>query len=450
MTQDETASRPSVPGAEQVPLAAAPAQAPARQRLISKNWRTRATVLRHHNFRIFYIGYSTSQLGSFMSYVAIAFAVLDSGGGAAAVGYVAAARIIPRVVFILGGGVLADKIGRRTVMLGADSLRGCAQAALAVTLFLGRPELWIFLVLAVLLGTGEAFFRPAFGAITVELVPEDDLVSANALVSFGAAAAGIAGPVLAGIIVAAAGPATVIAVDAGTYGVSLIALTLLRLPDTPPPPSQPLSRYLLAAWHEVSSRSWLWATTLQFALFNLITWGPFLVLGPVLADRYLGGASSWGVIQAAEGVGAIIGGIAVMQRKPERPLVVATIATFGYPLPCLMLALRAPTALVATGALCAGLGETVFITFWMTTLQRQIPRAALARVSSITTFCAVGVGALGLVFAGPAASLVGATHLLGISAAWAVLSTLAVLVLPAVRHVSWAPEPAEEQVPDSA
>jgi predicted MFS family arabinose efflux permease len=394
-------------------------------------------VLRERNFRRFYVGYVTSLLGTAMSSVAVAFAVLGSGGSAADLGYVFAARIVPQVIFILGGGVLADRLGRRPVMLGADALCGCAQATLAAGLFLGTPQLWLFMLVAALVGTGDAFFGPALSALTVEIAPREELVSANALQGFANSATHIAGPALAGVLVAVTGPAPVIAVDAASYWVSVLALGLLRLPGDRFKPPQSIIRDVRDGWWEFASRPWLWVITVQFALFNLITWAPYLVLGPVLAHDYLGGARAWGIIMAASGVGSMVGGLAALGRRPRRPLVTATLATFGYPVPCLMLALHAPTGAVAGGAFAAGLGGTLFLTFCLTAQQQQVPEAALARADSFITFGAFGMGAVGLAVAGPVAEAVGAGHVLGFGAAWTTLSSAVVLALPAVRSITW-------------
>jgi MFS family permease len=298
--------------------------------------------LRERNFRRFYAGYVTSLLGTSMSGLATVFAVLGSGRTASDLGYVAAARIVPQVVFVLAGGVLADRLGRRPVMLCADALRCCAQAGLAAALFLGRPQIWLFMLLAALVGTGEALFGPALDALTVQIAPGDALVSANALAGAATSATSIAGPALAGILVALTGPALVIAVDAASYGASMLALIMLRLPGSRPAPARPLRHDLGEGWRQFAGRAWLWLTTVQFALFNLITWAPYLVLGPVLARDYLGGARAWGFIQAASGGGALLAGLGLLGRKPRRPMLAATLGTFGYPVPCLLLALRAP------------------------------------------------------------------------------------------------------------
>jgi hypothetical protein len=146
---------------------------------------------------------------------------------------------------------------------------------------------------------------------------------------------------------------------------------------------------------------------------------------------------AWGIIQAASGAGALLAGLGLLGRKPRRPMLAATLGTFGYPVPCLLLALRAPGPAVAGGAFVAGAGGAVFLTFCLTTMQQQVPADSLARVSSFVTFGAFGLGAAGLALAGPAAQVAGITRVLGAGAAWAVLSSAVVLALPPTRQVRW-------------
>jgi hypothetical protein len=155
------------------------------------------------------------------------------------------------------------------------------------------------------------------------------------------------------------------------------------------------------------------------------------VLGPVLARAYLGGARAWGVILACYGCGAIAGGLLALGRRPARPLLIATLATFGYSLPPLALALRLPVAAVASAALLAGLGSALGGALSTTVEQQKIPAGALSRVGA---FNAVGAYAFGPVAFIAAA---GARAVLGFGAAWSVLCTLAVLAVPAIRRLSW-------------
>jgi MFS family permease len=403
----------------------------------------RAGVLRERNFRRFYAGYVTSLLGSSMSTVAIAFAVLDSGGRATGLGFVFTAGVVSQVVMLPFAGAVADRLGRRRIMLSADVLRCAAQASLAAALYAGRPPLWLFVLLAWLEGTGEAFFSPALDALTVEISPADQLGNANALYGLATSAARIAGPALGGVLVAVAGPALVVAADAASFAASVLALGLLRMPAAAGAagiarrPRRGLLGDMAEGWADFRSRTWLWLITAQFAFFNLITWAPWMLLGPVMGRAYLGGAAVWGAIMAVQGAGAIVAGLGSLGRRPGRPLVIATVGTFCYALPDIPMALHASAPWVAAAAFGCGAGAALSNTFFGTTMQQQVPPAMLARVSSLSMFPAYGVGVIGYAIDGPLAGLLGTSVVFGVGAAYGLLSSAVVLALPAVRAVRW-------------
>ncbi len=398
--------------------------------------------LTERNFRVFYAGYSTSLLGSAMSAIGLTFAVLDSGGSPADLGYVFAASVVPQVLVMLGGGVLADRIGRRPVMLLTDSARLLVQGTLAGALFAGRPPLWLFIALSALLGTGEGIFNPALGGLRAELAPRDKLPDANALLSVAQSAATVAGPAIAGILIALTSPAVVIALDAASFGVSVLCLALLAVPPARPAAQSPW-RDLTDGWAEFRAQTWLWLTTVQFALFNLVTWAPYLLLGPILARQYLGGAGAWGVIVAGYAAGSVLVGLFLVGCRPRRPLVVAVVGTFGYALPCLLLALHAPLFPVAAAAFAAGSGSAVFGTNWSTVMQQRIAPEMLGRVTAFTLTGAYALGSLGYAVIGSVAGIVGPARLLGFAAAYAVLSSTVVLATPAIRSVRWQDRPGQ-------
>jgi len=407
-----------------------------------RGWlRRRAGVLAVPDFRRFYAGYVTSLFGSSMSTVAIAWAVLDSGASATGLGYVFAASVVPQVLLLAIAGAVADRLGRRRVMLAADALRCAAQASLAAAVFAGRPPLWVFVLLAWLQGTGEAFFNPALDGLTVEMAPRDQLGNANALYGLATSATRIAGPALGGLLVALAGPAVVVAADAASYAVSVLALSLLRGPGPitggNSPARQTLWRDMAEGWADFRSRTWLWVVTVQFAFFNLITWAPWMLLGPVMGRAYLGGAAGWGAIMAVQGAGAIVAGMLSLGRRPRRPMTVATIGTFCYALPDIPMALHASAGWVATAAFSCGAGSALFATFFGTAMQQQVPPELLARVGSLTVFPAYGVGVIGYAIDGPLAAAFGPAAVFGVGAAYGLLSSAAVLTLRSVRAVSW-------------
>ncbi len=378
-----------------------------------------------------------------MSSIALTFAVLDAGHTAADLGFVFAAAVVPQVLVMLGGGVLADRLGRRPVMLVTDASRLAVQGTLAGALFLGSPPVWLFVLLSALLAVGEGFFNPALGGLRAEIAPPGLMPAANALLGVAQSAAAVLGPALAGGLVALTNPAVVIALDAGSYGVSVLALARLTIRPAGLPAQSPW-RDLTESWAEFRAQTWLWLTTLQFAFFNLFTWAPYLLLGPILARDYLGGASAWGVVSAAYAGGAVLGGVVMVGRRPRRPLAVAVIGTFGFPVPCLLLALHAPVLAVAAGALVAGCGSSVFGTLQATVQQQRVPARMLSRVTAIELTGSFALGSLGYAVIGSIAGVLGPTRLLAFAAGYATLSSCAVLAAPAIRSVRWqdaAPSP---------
>jgi MFS family permease len=411
--------------------------------------RGRMALFAERDFRIFYIGYATSLLGSAMAPIAITFGFLAQHDSPADLGYVLAAGVVPQVLFMVGGGVLADRLGRRKVMLSADSGRMVVQAVLATLLFAGPVPVWAFVVIAALRGTGEAFFSPALGGLRAEIAPRERLHDANALLGVVQSAAMVIGPALAGTLIVVLNPAAVIAVDAGSYAVSVLALSLLHL-QAMARPARTAWGDLAEGWAEFRRHAWIWLTTVQWGLLNLLTYAPYLLLGPIMARLYLGGSKAWGFVLAAQAAGAVLTGLALVGRKVSRPLQLSVIGTVAVPLPCLLLALRAPAFAVAAGAFTAGAGITMSGTFWATAMQQRVPAALYARMTAFNMTGAFALGSAGLAFVGPVAEAVGFTHLLGFAAAWGLASGLLVCCLPFVRRVRWQDEPAGSAEPAPA
>jgi len=394
----------------------------------------RLRALRHSRFLRFLLGQTASLLGSGMNTIGTTFAVLRMpGGGTDAVGLVMAVRILAILAVLLLGGVLTDRLGARSVMLTADLLRFAAQGALAALLLTGTARIWEVAALAVLLGIGEGGFGPGLSALVPGLVPAQDLTDANALLQTAKAVASIAGPGLAGLILAVSGAGSVVAIDAASYGVSVLALAGLHLAQ-PTTPRRGLLSDLGHGWSEFTSRTWLWVSTVHLALFNFLLWAPFLVLGPALAQQRLGGASSWGVVLALYGTGSIGGGLALLGRSPRRALAWSMAASACWVLPAAALAARMPLAWVAAAALPAGVGAAVCSTLLSAVTQREIPAEVRGRTSAFSGLGAFALGPLGLALAGPVAGAAGADHLLAFGVMWQLAAVAVVLAVPSVRR----------------
>ncbi len=396
----------------------------------------RLAVLAEPGFRRFFLGYAISLLGSSMAAVATAFAVLDSGGDGTALGGVMAARILPVVLVLTAGGIVTDRLGARSVLLASDVLRCATQAGFAVVLLLPDPPVWAMAALVAVWGLGEGLFMPGLGALTPALVRDPArLGDANALLGLARSVTSVAGPSAAGFVTAFWSAGTVLGLDAASYGVGALALFLLRIPRPSPvaAASASVRAELRHGWTEFCSRSWLWITTLQMGLFNLLVWAPFLVLGPLTAHRRLGGAWAWGVIMGIYGAGAVVGGLLMLGRRPSRPLVVASVAALGWALPSGALALGAHVTVTACAAGLAGVGSAVTSTLYASTNQQHIPPEALGRVTSLSALGAFVLGPLGLAAAGPVAAQTGVATVLAFGLVWQLAAGALVLTLPAIR-----------------
>jgi predicted MFS family arabinose efflux permease len=396
-------------------------------------------VLAERNFRLFIAGYATSLIGAAMVPVALTFAVLQEGHSAADVGYVLAAEAVPLVGLVLIGGVIADRLSRRTVMIGSDVVRCVSELLLAALLLTGSPPLWVFLVLAGVLGAGQAFFNPALTGLLRLVSSPGRLQDANALSGVATSTAQIVGPAVAGVIVATGGAGWAIAIDGITYAVSAACLALVHIPARVAHDGDSFAGQLRAGWAEFRSRGWLWVTVAQFSLFNVFTFAPFMVLGAVIADRALGGAAAWGVILAAQGAGSIIGGLAVLRVRPRRPLVAATLGMACFSGPVALLAARAPVAAIAAAAAVSGAGLAVCDALWSTALQQHVPAPVLSRVSAYDWLGSIAFVPLGYALAGPLAGAVGISATLWLGAGWAVIGGAAALAFRSVRQLGASP-----------
>lgn len=344
-----------------------------------------------------------------------------------------AAIWLPQIVFVLAGGIVGDRLPRNVVMVATDVLMFLVQGAVAVLLLTGTAELWQLVVTQLLRGVGQAFFFPASTGLVPQVVSAPRLQQANALLRLSLSGTSIVGAAAGGVAVAAFGSGWAIAFDAATYLASALVLSRLRLPPTARLESPDFLRELREGWREFASRTWLWAIVVQFTFVNGLGHGAFVVLGPIVADRALGGAASWGLILAAEAAGLVAGGLLMLRFRPERMLLVATVAIFLAVPQYLLLAEAAPVLLIAASAFVTGIAIECFGVLWETSLQQEIPRDRLSRVSSYDALGSFVFIPVGMTIAGPLSSVLGIDGTLYLAAAAVALPTLAVLAVSDVR-----------------
>lgn len=395
-------------------------------------------LLREPNYRRLFWGQTISLVGDGIGPIAIAFAVLDLTGSASDLGIVLAARGVVVTALVLVGGVFADRLSPRVAMLRADFTRMLVMAAVAALLISGAAEIWQLAILYGLEGAASAFFDPAASAIVPQVVEPHDLQPANGLLSISKSAGQVAGPALAGILLAVATPGWAIAVDAASFGLSAAFLLALRVPRRVPAALPNFLSDLRHGWSEFSSRTWLVVMVGSAAIGNMVFWPAFQVLGPAIANDRLGGSSAYALIAAALGVGAVIGGLVSFGLRPKRPLLLSEGLLALY-LPLLLFAAPAPTVAIAAGALVAGATLSVAGIFWQTATAQHVPAAVLARVYSYDAFGSLALEPLGLALIGPIAAGVGITTTLWVAAGVLVLCQVAIVATPSVRRLEARP-----------
>jgi MFS family permease len=398
--------------------------------------RVRAGPLGRREFRFLFLGRTTSFVGNAFANVALAFAVLDLTGSKADLGFVLAARTIPQVLFLLVGGIWADRLPRHRVMVFSNVVSGLSQGVIAVLLLTGEAEIWQLAALGAINGLSAAFFFPAATGIVPQTVPQRLLQPANAILRLGQNASWIGGAAFGGLVVAATSPGVGIAVDAASFFAAAFFLALIHLPSTLKMEASHFFAELRDGWREFSTRTWLWVIVLQFGFVNAVGLGVELVLGPAIAKEHLGGAAAWGLILTAQSIGLIVGGVLLLRFRPHRLLLTATIGVL-LTMPFLLgLAGPMPVVVLLGLAALAGIGIETFGILWDTTMQQEIPQEKLSRVYSYDALGSWVLIPLGLAVAGPVAELVGTRETIVGAVAISLTATLAVLFVPDVRTIS--------------
>lgn len=384
--------------------------------------------LAEREFRLLFVGRLVSFLGSAIAPVALAFAVLDDlDGSATELSLVLAATWGPQIIFILVGGVVADRLPRHLVLVGSNAVSGLAQAAVAILLLTGQAEIWHLVVTQLVRGLSQSFFFPASTGIVPQTVSESRLQQANVLLRMSTNGAFIVGAGVGGIAVASVGSGWAIAFDAGTYFASALLLLAMRISGNIPT-GQSFLHYLSEGWREFRTREWLWVIVVVFMFGNMISSGSMNVIGPAVAERSLGGADSWGFILACQSVGLVVGGLIAFRWRPRRLLLAAQSAILLYVFFFLGLALELPVVAIAAGTLLAGVGIEPFGVYWDTALQQHIPRHALSRVSSYDALGSFVAIPIGLTIAGVLYDAVGGSVVLwGGAAAYLVIAAAGLL-----------------------
>jgi MFS family permease len=390
-------------------------------------------ALRDRNFRLLFAGRSISYIGTYLAPIAVAFAVLDLGGSATEVGLSFAAWTLAQVAMLAFGGVLGDRLPRRTVMIAGDSASFVVRAAMGLLLVTHHAQIWQLIVLQGFGGASVAFYNPAFYGIVREIVPPDNLQQANGYLAIARFASFPLGAAIGGTIVATVGSGAALLFDGGTYAASALLLSRVRVTSLVQPAGGFIEG-LRDGWSAFVEHAWVPILTVWIALYFMITYAPFFVLGPVVADQSMRGASSWAAVVTGEGIGSLLGGLAGIRFKTRRPLVTVSFLFFFTAIQNLLLAFKPDVVLLAPAALLAGFAFSLGAVVWDTAIQRTIAPDKLSRVAAYGWMGAMVFLPAGYALAGPISAVIGVKADLIIAAGWVIVSTLFVIRLRSVRE----------------
>src|SRR5680860_1119308 len=284
------------------------------------SWREAAAPLRERNFAWYFASRFTNTLGSMMAGIALTFAVLDLTDSVSALGMVLAAHTIPMVLFLLFGGVIADRFPRTLVLQLSNLSSALVQGIVAYLVISGTAELWMLIALEAVHGTVSAISFPAMASMVPQLVPRDQLQRANALLSLSRGSLTIIGPTLGALLVVTAGSGWALAVDAATWLLAAILLLAVAVPEKAREGERAGTiAELRDGWKFFIGTTWLWVVVLAFGFLNAIHAGAWFTLGPALANETIG-KQGWGFVLSAESVGLLLMTAILLWVPLKRPL----------------------------------------------------------------------------------------------------------------------------------
>ncbi|MEV7520115.1 MFS transporter [Streptomyces sp. NPDC091371] len=384
------------------------------------------------NFTLYFTARTMSVVGDTMIPVAMAVAMLSLGYGVSGVGFALGAWMGAFALFVVFGGVFADRFHPRPQMIGADTVRCLLQTGLAAFLWLGHPPLWFIIGGAVLGGIATAMFQPGVNSLVPQVAADPQ--QANGVLRVSEGVATMAGPALAGTLVAVTSAATVFAVDAATFAVSAICLLALRLPRFDVDRSASTLANLRTGWAEFRSRSWMWGVILIWWVLGVCVWGPVTPLGAVSVMEAHGKAA-FGYAESAFGAGCVLGGLIAMRIRPSRPLFAGGLAMFLFPLMPLAASLVPGLPVLLLGYGLSGTGWAFWSVQWATTVQTQIPADRLGRVTAYEIAGSVLALPFGQALAGPASAVLGVHRLLLFGAVVSCCCATALIAAPPIRRL---------------
>jgi MFS family permease len=398
-------------------------------------------ALRVRSFALLWGGQTISRLGDSLYRIALSWWILEKTGSAVAMGTLAVFSLVPMLLFLLVGGVIVDRLPRFRIMLTSDIVNTLVVASVAALAFTDRLQLWQVYAASVIFGLADAFFYPAYTASVPQIVPPEELPSANSLTSLSWQLAGVIGPTIGAIIVASSGTSLAFGLDSTSFLISAACLLPLRNIRPPAPAgSETAPRTTPIAdmrdgWKIVASSPWLWVTILVYAFINVTDSGPRNVALPFLIHDHLGlQVEALGLVASSFSIGSVIGAVVLgrLKRIRRRGTLLYGSAVLGG-LMIVAYGLAPNLTVILAAAFVYGLTFSAIALVWTNTLQEMVPPDKLGRVSSIDALGSFVLMPIGFALAGWLTDKIGPVQVFVIGGCGTITMAVLAYLHPGVR-----------------
>jgi MFS family permease len=372
-------------------------------------WQVAGRALRHRNFQLFFSGQLISLIGTWMQSVAQSWLVYRLTGSALLLGSVGFASQIPVFLFAPLGGIAADRIKRRHIVITTQVASMLLAFILAALTLLHKVQVWHVFLLAGLLGVVNAFDIPGRQSFLVEMVGKEDLMNAIALNSSMFNGARVIGPAIAGILVAKIGEGWCFFANAISYIAVIIGLLMMRVQSPVRAAMASPFEHMMEGFRFVNHTAPIRALLLLLGIVSLVGM-PYVVLMPIFADQILhGGARGLGILMGATGVGALLGALTLAFREGVKGLgswVAWCCAGFGTSL--VIFALSHSFWVSVILLLPVGYFMMLQMSSSNTLIQVMVPDALRGRVMAVYSMMFMGMAPIGALLGGALAERLGA------------------------------------------
>lgn len=391
----------------------------------------------HEGFSMLVSARLISNIGNGLSPIALAYGVLSlEGANGKDLSIVMGARYLPLIIFMLFGGVFADRFQRNRIVGGSDIIGSVLVAISAFSLIGGFSSVLLLAVMGALFGVLNALWWPAMSGVLPEILPKEKLQEGNAIIGLLSNIGVVFGTLLGGVLVTLTSPGWALLIDGATFFVAGVIVWNLKLDAKARIESPGILDDLRVGWREFISRSWLVVMVIAFAFINMAFDSMTTILGPLNFNDLKTGPRDWSFNLAGLTAGMIIGGVIVLKFKFKRPLFVSMILVAISGVWDFALAFDLSLAVSIAAGVFSGIAVEIFLVTWNTSMQNHIPEESFSRVNAYDSLGSYGIAPLGIIIAGPLAEAFTVNSVLFATGTITLLASIVALSFKSVRNLT--------------